>query len=89
MQAIETKAGMDLVHLKKKFGDEIAFMGGLDIRVLESNDKAAIDEILDRNLSEAMKGSGYILHTDHRIPPGFSYDTYKYFVNKGLEISSY
>ena len=89
LQAIETKAGMDLVHLKQKFGDEIAFMGGLDIRVLESNDTAAIDEMLETILSEAMKGSGYILHTDHSIPPSVSYDTYKYFLNKGLEIGSY
>ena len=68
-------------ELKQQFGDEIAFMGGLDIRVLESNDTAAIDEMRETILSEAMKGSGYILHTDHSMPHSVSYETYNYFLN--------
>ena len=36
-----------------------------------------------------MEGSGYILHSDHSIPDSVEYDTYKFFVERGLEIGTY
>jgi len=39
LQAMEVKAGMDLLRIKKQYGDTIALCGGLDIRELESNDR--------------------------------------------------
>ncbi len=38
LQPLEVKAGMDLVRLKQRFGDQIALIGGMDERVLETND---------------------------------------------------
>ena len=89
LQAMEVKAGMDLVDLKKKYGDRIAFYGGMDIRTLETNDKAIVEAELQTKLPVAMEGSGYILHSDHSIPDSVEYDTYKYFVQRGLEIGTY
>lgn len=82
LQAMEVKAGMDLLRIKKNFGDKIALMGGLDIRVLETNDKAKIDQLLEEKLPAATTGSGYIVHSDHSIPPSVNYDTYKYFLER-------
>ena len=89
LQAMEVKAGMDLLRLKELYGDRIALCGGLDIRVLESNDIAAVEAMLQEKLPVAMKGSGYILHTDHSIPDRVDYPTYKYFVDRGREIGTY
>lgn len=89
LQAMEVKAGMDLVKLKKEFGDRIAFCGGLDIRALESNDLAAVDAELQAKLPIAMKDSGYILYTDHSVSTRVEYDTYKYFIETGLRIGTY
>ena len=89
LQAMEVKAGMDLVELKKKYGDRIAFYGGMDIRTLETNDKAVVEAELQKKLPVAMEGSGYILHSDHSIPDSVEYDTYKYFIERGLEIGTY
>lgn len=89
LQAMEVKAGMDLVRIKKQFGDKIALCGGLDIRSLETNYKKAVDELFETNLSDAIKGSGYILHTDHSISKAVDYNTYKYFFEEGLRIGSY
>lgn len=89
LQAIEVKAGMDLVRLKQNFGDKIAFCGGLDIRALESNDLAQVDAELEAKLPIAMEGSGYILHTDHSVSSRVEYDTYAHFVKRGLEIGTY
>lgn len=89
LQAMEVKAGMDLVKLKKTYGDKIAFMGGMDIRALESNDKSAVEAELQKKLPAAMEGSGYILHTDHSISSRVEHDTYKFFVERGRELGTY
>jgi len=89
LQAMEVKAGMDLIELKRKYGDRIAFMGGLDIRALESNDKAQVEAELLKKVPVAMEGGGYCLHTDHSVSSRVNYETYKYFVDRGLEIGTY
>ncbi len=89
LQAMEVKAGMDLVRLKKAYGDRIAFIGGMDVRPLVANDRAAIQAELDRKLPAAMEGGGYCLHSDHSIPDQVEYETYKFFVGRGLEMGTY
>jgi uroporphyrinogen decarboxylase len=89
LQAMEVKAGMDLVRLKKQYGDRLAFCGGLDVRPLVANDQAAIAAELDRKLPAAMAGGGYILHSDHSIPDQVEYDTYRFFLERGLATGRY
>jgi uroporphyrinogen decarboxylase len=89
LQAMEVKAGMDLVHLKRTYGDRIGFMGGMDARVLVANDRDAIRAELEAKLPPAMEGSGYILHSDHSIPGEVDYATYRYFLETGLEMGAY
>ena len=89
LQAMEVKAGMDLLRIKKTYGEKIALMGGLDIRVLETNDKAKVDQLLMENLPAAKLGSGYIVHSDHSISPAVDYETYKYFVERAKSIGTY
>jgi len=89
LQAIEVKAGMDLLGLKKAYGDRIAFCGGMDIRTLETNDPAVVEAELRKKLPGVMEASGYILHTDHSVSSRVDYETYRFFVDKGLEIGTY
>jgi len=89
LQAMEVKAGMDLVSLKARFGDRIAFMGGMDVRTMVANDRKAIQAELDRKLPAAMKGGGYCLFSDHSIPNQVQYDTYKFFLDRGREMGRY
>lgn len=89
LQAMEVKAGMDLIRLKRNYGDQIAFCGGMDIRVLETNNLSKVEQELQKKLPVAMEGSGYILHSDHSIPPSVEYKTYRYFVDRGLEMGTY
>ena len=89
LQAMEVKAGMDLIELKKKYGETIALMGGLDIRALESNDTAVVEAELNKKLPVAMAGGGYVLHTDHSVSSRVNYETYKYFLQRGREIGTY
>ena len=89
LQAIEVKAGMDLLGLKKAYGDQIALCGGMDVRPLVANDLDAVKAELDRKMPVVMAPSGYILHSDHSIPDQVEYDTYRYFVEYGLELGTY
>ncbi len=62
---------------------------GMDERVLESNDLQAVEAELKSKLPGAMAGSGYVLQVDHSVSPLVEYGTYKYFVERGLEIGTY
>jgi uroporphyrinogen decarboxylase len=77
------------VRLKESFGDRIAFCGGMDIRTLETNEKKVVEAELGKNLPAAMKGSGYILHTDHSVSPRVKYETYKHFLDRGRKMGTY
>jgi len=89
LQPIEIKAGMDLLRIKKNFGEKIALIGGMDERVLESNDLAKVEKELISKLPGAMSGSGYVLQVDHSVSNLVEYKTYRFFVERGLEIGRY
>ncbi|HOJ33206.1 MAG TPA: uroporphyrinogen decarboxylase family protein [Candidatus Hydrogenedentes bacterium] len=89
LQVIEVKAGMDLVQLYKDFGDRLSFMGGIDVRVLYSNDKGLIEQELSSKIPIVKRGYGYALHSDHSIPDQVEYDSYRFFVERGLELGHY
>jgi uroporphyrinogen decarboxylase len=89
LQPIEIKAGMDLVRMKNRFGQQLAFIGGMDARELISNDLGRVQKELESKLPQAMAGSGYILQVDHSVSSQVSYETYSYFVEKGLEMGTY
>jgi len=88
LQAMEVKAGMDMPRIAENFGDRIAFCGGIDIRIIASNNKKAIEEELNRKIIPVLgAGTGYILHSDHSIPPDVEHDTLKWFFEHGSRIT--
>jgi uroporphyrinogen decarboxylase len=89
LQVIEVKAGMDLLDLYKKYGDVISFMGGIDVRVLYTNDQAVINQELETKIPVVMSNNGFVLHSDHSIPSDVHPDNYEYFIKRGLEIGTY
>lgn len=89
LQVIEVKAGMDLLRLHKNYGDRLSFMGGIDVRVLYNNDRREIDAELETKIPIVKEHFGYVLHSDHSIPWNVRHDTYRYFIDKGLELGTY
>ncbi len=88
LQAMEVKAGMDMPRLAAQYGDQITFCGNIDIRIIASNDRAAIDAELNRKILPVLKmGSGYLLHSDHSIPPDVDHDTLHWFFDHGRRIT--
>jgi uroporphyrinogen decarboxylase len=77
LQPLEVKAGMDLVALKEEWGDKLAFMGGIDVRAMATEDPAAIEEEIRTKIPVAKRGGGYIYHSDHSIPNDVSFARYQ------------
>ena len=89
LEVIEVKAGMDLVKLHEQFGDRISFMGGIDVRTLYTNDRAVIDRELESKIPIVKQGYNFMLHSDHSIPKTVDFETYQYFIKRGLELGTY
>jgi len=89
LQVIEVKAGMDLLRIYRNHGDKIVLMGGIDVRALYSNDRAVIDAELESKIPVVMKGYGFIAHSDHSIPKTVEYETFRYYIDKVLELGTY
>lgn len=77
LQPLEVKAGMDLVELKKTYGEKLAFMGGIDVRKMSDPDPSIIEEEIRTKFEAAMPGGGYIYHSDHSVPDDVSFDQYR------------
>lgn len=80
---------MDLLKLYRQYGDVLSFMGGIDVRVLYTNERELIDRELEEKIAIVKGKNGFVLHSDHSIPVTVNYDTYEYFVKRGLELGMY
>ena len=77
LQPLEVKAKMDLIQLKRDYGDQLAFMGGIDVRKMAMDDPGPIEEEIRTKLTAAKVGGGYIYHSDHSVPDNVSFANYK------------
>lgn len=73
---LEVKAGMDIIRLKDKYGDSIAFMGGIDARLMADEDPSKIEEEIKKKFEVVKRDGGYIYHSDHSIPNNVSFQQY-------------
>ena len=64
LQPLETKAGMDIRELKEKYGDDLAFIGNIDVRKLSGTLKDVEEEFMSK-VPIAAEGGGYILHSKY------------------------
>ncbi len=86
LQPLEQKAGMDLVELKREFGDKLAFMGGIDVRAMADPNPAVIEEEIATKIPIAKQGGGYIYHSDHSVPDNVSFAQYQHMLDLVLRI---
>jgi len=79
LQPMEAKAGVDVVALARQYGDRLAFMGNIDVRVLEAGDHAAIEaEVAGKMDALKALGAAYFFHTDHSVSPNVRLESYRY-----------
>ncbi len=81
MHPMEVTAGMDVRAVRKQYGKNVSFLGGIDKRALAAG-PAAIDEEVAPKIKELEKnGGGFIAECDHAVPPDVSLENYAYFRN--------
>ena len=81
----EPAAGMDIVQMRKAFGDRLLIKGGIDKHVLRQS-KQAIRSELEYKTQACMRGGGVIFGLDHRIPNGTPLENYRYYVATAREM---
>lgn len=82
---LEPAAGMDMVALRKKYGNTICLKGGIDKHVLRQG-KDQIMKELEYKISAPMLGGGTIFALDHRIPNGVPLENYRFYVEQGRKM---
>jgi uroporphyrinogen decarboxylase len=79
LQPMEAKAGCDVVEFAKTYGNKLAYMGNINVVVLNTNDPLKIkEEILPKLKTLSKMRIPYFFHSDHSIPPTVTLETYKY-----------
>lgn len=76
LQPLEVKSGMDVIELKKQYGEKLSFMGGIDVRAIAHPDPRVIEKEISTKIPAAKKGGGYIYHSDHSVPSNVSFEKY-------------
>jgi len=88
LNPIEAKAGLDVVELKRRFGNRWSFNGNINVQVLETNDREKVRrEVLGK--LNAGKGGGFILQSDHSVPDNVAPATYDYVIGLVREYGNY
>jgi len=72
------------------YGDRLAFVGGLDARILESGDRDLIRKGVT-DLMEGMKrlGASYVFGSDHSISTLVTYDAFRFALEVYREHMAY
>lgn len=66
-QSLEVEVGIDVVELKKKYKNRLAYVENIDARDVFRGDKEMIKSEVMRKLNAAKSG-GYIPLSDYRVP---------------------
>ncbi|MCX6358722.1 MAG: hypothetical protein NT029_02865 [Armatimonadetes bacterium] len=79
LNPMEVKAGNDLFRLTEKYGDRLAWVGGLDARILESGDRTVIREGVTAFV-EGLKerGARFVYASDHSLSTNIGYQDFLY-----------
>jgi uroporphyrinogen decarboxylase len=86
LNPLEVKAGMNPVALKQKFGNELAFHGGLNAVLYER--PAELWEEMRRVIPVMKENGGYVISSDHSVPESVSLEEFREFVRLAKELGS-
>lgn len=81
----EVASGMDVVELRRKYGKDLRFTGGIDKREIAKGRREIDNEI--RRVKRIVKEGGYIPGIDHSVSADISFDNYRYYIEKLIEIA--
>jgi len=87
LHPMEPAAGMDVVQVRRKYGKQLTFNGGIDKFVVRNGTKEDIRRELEYKLQPLMRdGGGIAFGLDHRIPDDTPLASYRYYVETAREM---
>lgn len=75
----EVQAGMDIIHVRKQYGNRFAIIGGLNKRALSVSEDAIRKE-LDEKVPFMLETGGYIPMLDHSVPTDIPLKLFRYYL---------
>ena len=75
LNPLEVKAGMNPVVLKERYGEKLAFHGGVNAVLWDKPDEILAE--IERVVSAMKEGGGYIFSSDHSIPNSVSLENFR------------
>ena len=84
LNPMECAAAMDIAELRRRWPKQMTCYGNLSVAGL-LGPRAALEEELLRKIPFAKDG-GFILHSDHSIPFGVTYEQYRWTLRRAREI---
>ena len=85
MHPFEPAANMDIVEVRKTYGDRLAIYGGIDKHVIRRSREEIVAE-LEYKVPPLVRTGGCVLGLDHRIPNGTPLANYRFYHEKMWEI---
>ena len=85
---LEAKAGLDVVELKKKYAGRLAFVGNIDVRVLERGNPQEIRDLVRYKL-QAARGGGWVFQSDHSVSSNVAPESYELAIRTLRELGGY
>ncbi|MFO7612921.1 MAG: uroporphyrinogen decarboxylase family protein [Clostridia bacterium] len=76
----EVQAGMDIVKIRRQYGEAFVIIGGLDKKTLAVGREAIKNEV-DLKVPFMLSRKGYIPMLDHTVPPDVPYENFRCFLD--------
>ncbi|MFZ5515045.1 MAG: uroporphyrinogen decarboxylase family protein [Candidatus Zhuqueibacterota bacterium] len=87
LNPLEVKAGMDAVHLKKTYGQQLLLHGGINAVLWD--DREAIEQEILEKVPRLKESGGYIFSSDHSVPSSVSLTDFQYIVDLAKRVGAY
>lgn len=90
LNPMEVKAGNDILKYAEKYGDKLAFIGGLDARILESGDRGTIRKgVVDFVTGMKARDARFVYGSDHSVSTNVHYEDFLYSLDVYREVMNY
>jgi len=87
LNPLEVKAGMDPVQVKRDYGDDLLFHGGINAVLWD--DAEAIAAEMKQVIPAMKENGGYIFASDHSVPDSVSFEDFRGIIALVKELGAY
>ena len=80
---------MDIITLKKNYGDRLCFLGNIDMDIMTRGTEKDVAELVMKNLRNIAPGGGYLLGASNSVPEYIPLKNYNAMRETALKYGKY